>query len=306
LGTDSAEHGATLARAVATSRDAETLLRRARRAFLAAWISVVVGGMGFGMLVVMVIVDEPANLGVAHGKSPEQLRAEALINLGSAIALLAMTILALLCLVVAIRYARKWARAASEAIATSDPENRRLFQRLRSSGARFALFLRGFQEEKRSFQTMFIVPVSTKRPDRATRWIESEIVDQLDRRGKKTFCIANPSDTFLLPGAVRLAARPDAWQSEVRALAKESDVIVIYLSSASQGLQTELDLLQTEKLTDRTIVVASKRAQARHRLLNDRFPLVIDPPPVFFMNQSAFGPLVGPDALSARFRFGYR
>lgn len=287
------EHSAALAGVVETSRHGETFLRRARRALLASWISVIVMGLGFSMLLVSFVHHKAANLGAQHERSPEQLRAENLIDLGYAISAMTIAILALLCWAVAIRYARKCLRAASEAISTSEPENRKVLQLMRSSGTPFALFLRGFQEEGRSFQTRFLIPISTKRPDRATRWLESEIVAQLNRRGMKTFCIAKPSDTFLLPGAIRLRARPDAWQSEVRALAKESQVIVIYLSSASQGLQIELELLRGEKLARRTILVASKKALAQHRVLSEDFALIVNPPPVSAANQSIFGPIVG-------------
>jgi hypothetical protein len=294
MATDSAELSAAFVGVVQTSRHTETLVRRARRALFASWLFLVIGVLGFTLLLVPLFISrEPANLGAERAMGPGQLREEALIALGSSIVFVAINILALLCLAVTFRYARKWARAASEAISTSELENRKVLQLMRSSGAAFALFLRGFQEEGRSFQTMLTPPISTKRPDRATRWIESEIVDQLDRHGNKTFCIANPSDTFLLPGAIRLRAKPDAWQSEVCSLAKESDVIVIYLSSASQGLQTELELLRRENLSHRTIVVASSRALARHKVVSADFPLIVTPPSVSRANRSSFGPIVG-------------
>lgn len=293
MATDSAEHKAALASATQSARYGEALVRKVRRALLASRISLVVAGLVIGMLVVSIVLYKPANLGVKQETTPEQLRAEALINIGAFVTLAAMAILALLCIAVGLRYARRWARAASETIATSELENRKLLQRMRSSGTHFALFLRGFEEEGKSSQNLFALPITTRRPDRATRWIEAEIIDQLERRGKITFCIANPSDTFMLPGAVRFRASPERWQSEVFDLAKESETIVFYLSSASQGLQTELDLLQRENLQPRTIVVASRRMQAQHSVLIEGFPVVIAPPSLSPLNQSAFGPMVG-------------
>lgn len=151
------------------------------------------------------------------------------------------------------RFARVWARAASESIASSEDENRRVLQISRSSAVPFALYLRGFEEEGRSLDSLFVVPF-TKRVDKATRWIESEIVDELQRRGRRVFCIANPSDTFLLPGAIRLQANHEDWLCEVSALASESEVVVVYLSVISQGLLAELDLLRRQNLMEKTVL----------------------------------------------------
>jgi hypothetical protein len=92
--------------------------------------------------------------------------------------MMTLSVLSVGCTVLAVRFARRWARAASESIASSEGENRRVLQITRSSGLPFALFLRGFQEEGKSINSLFHLPFTTRRLDKATRWVESEIVDE--------------------------------------------------------------------------------------------------------------------------------
>ena len=291
--TDLPEYNAALANAVKKRLHSEALVRKTRFSVVASRIFAIISVLGITIAVLSMFLTKPVSLDPEHLKSPEQVREEAAIKLGEAIGGVILISTALVCFGVSVLFARKWARTASESMAASETDNRKVLQFARLSGVPCALFLRGFEEEGRSLQSVWGIPFSTKRPDRATRWIEAEIIDQLDRRGMRTFCIANPSDTFLLPGAIRLLANPKAWLSEVRTLAKESQVIVIYLSSASQGLQIELDLLREESLACKTIVVATKKAITQNKVSNEYFPLTVTPPTLSGANMSAFGPILG-------------
>ena len=194
---------------------------------------------------------------------------------------------------VSVRFARKWARAASESVAQSAPENRRLLEATRSSSVPFALYLRGFAEEGKALRSLVAMPLSTRRPDKATRWIESEIVEELGRHGQRVFCLSNPSDTFLLPGAIRLEVTPGAWLSEVRTLATEADVIVIYVSATSPGLLAELDLLRRYNLTHKSVVVLARKLHRQGASPAHDFPVQAIAPPGSRLNQSTFGPIAG-------------
>jgi hypothetical protein len=171
------------------------------------------------------------------------LEVEALKKSGESAAIAVLGFLIVLCMSTAIGLGRKWARAVSELISESDPENRDRLRLCRVKGFPIALFLRGFEQEGKSFKKMFTVPLPQTRVTKATRWIESEIVDELTRRNVTVFCIANPADSFLLPGACRLIAEDETWFSEVKALATDSTVVVIYISALSPGLLAELELL---------------------------------------------------------------
>jgi hypothetical protein len=136
------------------------------------------------------------------------------------------------------------------------------------------------------------MPFSTKRVDKATRWIESEIVDELERCDRRVFCIANPSDTFLLPGALRLEAKREDWLSEVNVLATESEVVVIYVSAISEGLLAELDLLRRQNFMNKSVVILRRKILRQDASPAEDFPAIVAPP-LSILNQSAFGPIVG-------------
>lgn len=291
---DSIKHHVALAGVTEKSCRDKALVQKARRAVLVSRLWLVAYCILFTMVILAIF---NSNSFESHdlnsGMSPGEMRARVYYNLGEGIFVLLITAAALFCFWLTMRFARKWARLASEALATSEVENRRILQLIRSSEIPFALFLRGFEEEGKAFQSMFSVPISTKRPDRATRWIESEIVDQLKNQDMETFCIANPSDTFLLPGAIRLLADPAAWRLEVSSLARDSELIIIYLSATSKGLQIELDLLREQSLLDRTILVASSQLLAHYGNLEKDFPLIVTSPSIHIANQSSFGPIFG-------------
>jgi hypothetical protein len=157
------------------------------------------------------------------------------------------------------------------------------------------LYLRGFEAEAKSLMGFLPMPISTRRPDKATRWIESEIVDELEQRNRKVFCIANPTDAYFLPGAIRVSANPENWLSEVTDLAHYSDIVVFYLSSTSPGLLAEIDLLRDDKIAIKSVLVARNRLLHRLGLARNDLLTVRPPPstPILNLNQSALGPIVG-------------
>ena len=148
------------------------------------------------------------------------------------------------------------------------------------------------------------MPFSTKRVDKATRWVESEIVDELRRRDRSVFCIANPADRYLLPGAIRLEADSENWLSEVSTLATEAEILVIYLSSISQGLLAELDLLRRKNLLNKSVVVLGRKILRQDASPANDFPIAIVAPSISMVNQSAFGPVVGRSRFRRELRVG--
>ena len=220
----------TIAEALDRNHHNEALVRKAR---LARWASLIL----FIIFIIFSLLSGTASYMIPSVKdaeyarleqNPKVLRARALEEIGKNLFDLTIAAVALGCLVLSAIFARKWARIASESIASSEVINRRALRAARSKGVPFALYLRGFVEEGESFRFVFFTSFS-QRPDNATRWIESDIVAELDRRNRNVFCIANPSDKFMLPGAIRLPANPADWLSDVVTLVEESEIIVVYL-----------------------------------------------------------------------------
>ena len=197
------------------------------------------------------------------------------------------------CAWLGLRTARKWATAATELEAQSEHESRRLLASTLSSREPWVLFLRGFGEEGRSIETLMSMPLSSKRVDKATRWMEAAIVDEFGNRDTKVFCVTNPSDALLLPGALRLAVPEASWMTDVENLAVAARIVVIYVSALSGGLMLELDLLRRGELMRKSIVVVSRRIDGAAVTSGGNFPRVIRGPSTFPLLQSAFGPLGG-------------
>jgi hypothetical protein len=156
-----------------------------------------------------------------------------------------------------------------------------------------ALFLRGFEDETKSIRMFSFMPLSINRVVKATRWVESEIIDELQRRDTKVFCIANPSDKFLLPGAFRLEVSDPDWLAEVRVLAAESDLVIVYLSKITPGLRAEIGLLRQNEFMKKTVVILARNGPRETASLLQYFPTVIVAPGSTRLNRSTFGPIFG-------------
>jgi hypothetical protein len=192
------------------------------------------------------------------------------------------------------RLARRWALAASEAAAPSEDENRRILDRSRARSRPFTLFLRSFDEESRSMGALPGMPFSsTARVDRATRWIEAEIVDEFARRGREVFCLTNPSERFSLPGARRLTASAGDWLSEIGGLAADAETVVAYVSGRSPGLLSELELLRRRNFIGKCILVLGRATSRREDIDRGKFDPVVVAPSLSRLNRTTSGPLFG-------------
>ena len=181
MNTNSSEDRTEFAAAAKNLHHSEALERRARIAAAFSRFFSLLAAFGLAMAFIGVWVNNQGSPTVGFSSQRAQ-EMEALKRSGGAMGIVIFSFSSIVFSVLGFRFARKWARAASESIASSEGENRRLLQITRSSSLPFALYLRGFEEEGRSFQTLFAMPLSTKRVDKATRWIESELVDELKRR----------------------------------------------------------------------------------------------------------------------------
>ena len=126
-----------------------------------------------------------------------------------------------------------------------------------------------------------------------TRWLEASIVEELDISGLTVFCIANPRDPLLLPGALRLSAPESEWIVEAEALARSAKVIVLHLSDTSGGLMQEIELLRRDGLNEKTIVVLKRGVRLGPDDL-DGFDLMLNAPSTSIWTQSMLGPWGGP------------
>lgn len=230
--------------------------------------------------------------------------AAAYYNLGEELVGVFFSAFSLGCWWLSARFAKRWARSASESLASLEIDNRRELQTARCAALPFVLFLRGFEEEQKSIASIIVVPWSADRVDKATRWVEAEIVDEFRRRQRKVFCIANPSEPILLPGAMRLAATSEDWLSEIATLATECEVVVVYLSAKSNGLLAELDLLRHSNLTSKSIVIVGRKLFRRNPSLAKNFPTLVTAPSPSISNQSAFGPIVGVSRFRRELKLG--
>lgn len=291
---DSSEYNNAFEDASKKHRHSDALARKARFFSIASRFFAVIASLGI-VAALCIHFQEPISLSPDPWKNSEQLRAEALVESGRSMAAMTAAGVGVIGFLISMLLAGKWARATSESIANSESANQEVFRLVRSSAEPFALYLRGFEEEDRSQRDLLTMPISTKRPDKATRWIESEIVDELKRRNRTIFCIANPSDTFLLPGAIRLLANPDDWLAKVTELAHAAEIIVIYFSSNTPGLIAEIDLLRRENMMKKSVVVVRNRLLRQLVLPKGDFFTALAPPtfPILNLNQSAFGPIIG-------------
>lgn len=291
---DSSAYRDALENAEKKHRHSGALSRKARFFSIVSLIFAIIGSLGIAAALIMHL-QEPKPLRPDPWKSPEQVRVEALIESGRAMGAMVASGVGIAGLLISMLFAVKWARAASESMPNSEPANLEVIQMVRSSAEPFALYLRGFEKEARSLRGLSPLPIPAKRPDKATRWIESEIVDALKQRNRKVFCIANPSDTFLLPGAIRIRADPKNWLSEVTELAHEAEIVVVYLSSISPGLIAEIDLLRREDMANKSVLVVRNKLLRQLELPKGDFLTALAPPsfPILDLNQSAFGPIVG-------------
>lgn len=270
------------------------LARKARRTSAAAWLCLILSGLvlATGVLGVIGSLDRTASPEVY----PDEVRARAervnaLRAQGESMALAAVGLVVLGFSWLANRTAKKWAKAATELEAQSEPENRRLLTFALSSREPWVLFLRGFGEEGRSIETLVAMPLSSKRVAEATRWMEAAIVAEMAGRDKKVFCVTNPRDALLLPGALRLAVPEMCWMTEVENLTVAARIVVIYVSALSSGLTVELDLLRRGELARKAIVVVSRRIERAAVALVAGFPNVIRGPS---SNRALRSPLFGP------------
>ena len=126
-----------------------------------------------------------------------------------------------------------------------------------------------------------------------TRWLEASIVEELDISGLTVFCIANPRDPLLLPGALRLSAPESEWIVEAEALARSAKVIVLHLSDTSGGLMQEIELLRRDGLNEKTIVVLKRGVRLGPDDL-DGFDLMLNAPSTSIWTQSMLEPWEGP------------
>ena len=105
--------------------------------------------------------------------------------------------------------------------------------------------------------------------------------------------MSNPTDSFLLPGAIRLVLKQGAWLSEVRELVAQAEIVVVYASKASPGLVAELDLLRRDRLTAKSVLILSGRLAREDSSLASDFRVTLTAPPRCWLNQLARGPIAG-------------
>lgn len=255
--------------------------RKARIAAGFSWLFFFLSAMGFAVTLIMLAAPAaPPRTGVVSPgiDSLRALEIEGYKQSGAGLAMLAIALLYAACYLLAIFFARRWAGAALGAMAPAESANRTALRYSRDAGKPFALFLRGFEQEGKSLKSVLRPPLLRKRIVRETRWIEAEIVEEVERKGASVFCIANPADQFLLPGAFRLASTKDDWLNEIGELSVDSALIVIYISARTTGLVTELTLLRDQKLTHKCVVAIDRNVLRQDPRIVDGFPILVNSP----------------------------
>jgi hypothetical protein len=123
----------------------------------------------------------------------------------------------------------------------------------------FVLFLRAFDPERRMTRyegadTEFGAPEA----EMAARPIEALLV-ALASREVPILTLTDPQTIEPLQGAYRFAGVPEPWDAFVLNLIREARLVVLYLSSISPGILTEIGLLLQAAAKDKTIVIVHRR-----------------------------------------------
>jgi hypothetical protein len=129
---------------------------------------------------------------------------------------------------------------------------------VRSAGHPFGLFLRGFEWEAAS--TIYYGPnpeIGSREAEIYARYVEALLVEMLNE-DVPLVALADPKDPEPMAGVYRFEGVPDNWEQFIGELLPDAFPIVMYLTSFTSGIRTELRLISPPLYSSKTVIVVGR------------------------------------------------
>jgi hypothetical protein len=141
-----------------------------------------------------------------------------------------------------------------------------ILAKARNDGHKFGLFLRGFEAEVAS--TTYYGPnpeIGSREAEIYARHVEALLVEMLNE-DVSLVALADPRDPEPMAGVYRFESIPENWQERICELLPDAFPIVMYLTSFTQGIKIELDLISSSPYSSKAVIVVSRSFAIRNSL----------------------------------------
>ena len=134
----------------------------------------------------------------------------------------------------------------------------------RTAGHKFGIFLRGFEAEVAT--TRYYGPnleIGSREAEIYARHIEALLVEMLDEN-VPLVALADPRDPEPMPGVYRFDCVPGNWEQFLSELLPDAFPIVMHLTSFTQGIKAELNLIGSSPYSSKTVIIVSRSLAIRN------------------------------------------
>lgn len=169
-----------------------------------------------------------------------------------------LIVLAILCRWIAkkIRWRRSMHRRLAAGYAQLSAEE--VLKRVREEGRHFVLFLRGFDLELKNVSYDGInIEVGSREAEIHARPIEALLIEMLNE-DVPLIALTNPRVSGPMEGAYRFETVPANWKQFIEELLPEAALIILHLTSLSEGILDELELLNNPLYLRKTAIIVGR------------------------------------------------
>ena len=136
----------------------------------------------------------------------------------------------------------------------------RIVEQAIKANAPLILYLREFDLERQDLEApSSLVSFGS---DRIRRSVEAALLESVES-ATAIVALTDPTDPNPIQGVHRFSEIPASWQELVEQLIRASTVIVVYFSTLSGGISTELNLIRRCGRSDATLLIAKTRRLKR-------------------------------------------
>jgi len=136
-----------------------------------------------------------------------------------------------------------------------------IWERSKVLGTPYAVYLRNFEFERR--QNRFPRPFSIGQYSGSSRRVEVMLAKML-AGWLPILALADPQYPFSMPGVHRFRRLAPPWPDFLEQLLSGSDLIIIYLTESSAGLEYEMRLVLELDLAEKVLVIVGKTTRIKH------------------------------------------
>jgi hypothetical protein len=140
----------------------------------------------------------------------------------------------------------------------AQPSAEEVLDVIKHKGRQYALYLRGFELEQRDIIYNGVnVDVGSREAEIYARPIEALLIEML-REDVPLIALHNPRVSGPMEGAYRFEFVPADWKPFVSELLYSATLVVLYLSSLSEGILYEIELLKHPSCLGKTVIIVGR------------------------------------------------